>query len=172
MSLQKSSHNGHLLQVPDGHLAKECCCGAGGGDGACECSPALDFTYTVTLEGFADASDNRYAAIDGDWDIEWTSGCTWEGCFQDPGNPARYFKLVMSLDTEICARNWAVDFMLTDSGCTPTSGGIGWKRPIATAPDCGNPCSVRPAGTDYAWYTGSGLAGNASEEGVVSCSVA
>ena len=171
MSLQNSSHNGHLLKQSGGHLAKECCCGAGGGDGVCDCSPALDFTYTVTLYGFALASDTRYAAIDGDWDIEWVSGCTWYGCFQDPGNPLRYFKLVMTVSTELCPRWWQVDFILANSDCVTTSGGIGWRRAIATAPDCGSPCTVRPPGSDYAWFNGSGLAGNADEEGVVSCSV-
>lgn len=167
-NLQRNVVNGRLLRVPGGALAQECCCKV---VGDCECDPSLDGVYTVTLSGFASASDTRYAAIDGDWDIEWDGGCTWSGCFQDPGNLARYFRLVMTLDTEVCPRNWSVDFALTNSSCTPTSGVIGWKRPIATAPDCGDPCAVRPPGSDYAWYTGSGLAGNADEEGTVSCTV-
>ena len=170
MSLQKSSHNGHLLKHSAGHLAKECCCGAGGGDGACDCSPALDFTYTVTLSGFSTASDTRYADIDGDWDIEWDSGCTWIGCFER--SAGGYFRIVMDVSTTLCPRWWNVEFMLTNSNCEPTSGWIGWRRTIATAPDCGSPCTVRPPGSDYAWFDGADLAGNADEEGVVSCSVA
>jgi hypothetical protein len=170
MSLQKYSVTGHLLKVTSGHLAKECCCGAG--SGICACDPALDFTYTVTLSGFATASDTRYAGIDGAWDIEWTDGCFWKGCFQDPSTPTRYFSLTMYIDVEICPRNWVVDFYLTNASCIPSGGQLGWKRPIATAPDCGDPCSVRPPGADYAWYNGFQLAGNADESGVVSCSVA
>ena len=172
-NLQRNVVTGNLLRVPAGNLAKECCCTV---VGDCECSPSLDGVYTVTLSGFASASDTRYAHFDGDWDIEWDGGCTWSGCFDaglKPGETSgpRYFRLIMTLDTEDCPRNWSVDFALTNSGCTPTSGVIGWKRPIETAPDCGDPCTVRPPGSDYVWYTGSGLAGNAEQSGVVSCTV-
>ena len=172
MSLQKSSHNGHLLKQSGGHLAKECCCGAGGGDGVCDCSPALDFTYTVTLYGFALASDPKYAGMDGDWDIEWISGCTWRGCFQDTLDPTQYFRITMSVYSELCPQWWQVFFAITNSTCHSTVGWILWWRVIATAPDCGSPCTVRPPGSDYAWAAGADLSGNADEDGVVSCSVA
>ena len=162
MSLQRNSVTGHLLRVPSGHLAKECCCDVG--SAPCDCASPLDFTYTITLDGFGEASDTRYACIDGAWDVDWTASCTWYGrhsCVT--GSVTRYFDLTLEYDH--VSDEWQISIRMTNSSWSPLGDWIRWVL------DSTDPCTVRPPG-DYTWSNGDGWAGDVEEEGNTTCSVA
>ena len=173
MTWQRNPLTGRWLKLFTNRWMKTCCCADPTVPVTCkDCDPPLDNVYTVTLYGFAGASDTRYAHFDGDWDIYWVSGCTWYGCFDagyKPGTSSgpRYFSLTLTLSTIATPVSWRVQFNNTISTCEKISGGILWRRDIADLA----PCSDGPPGDDYYWVNGSMMAGNADEEGVVSCSV-
>ena len=173
--IQRNSVTGALLYIDAGggvlHLAKECCCEVG--SPPCDCTPALDFAYTVTLSGFAAASDTRYDCIDGDWDVEWTDECRWfgrhsaSGC--GPRETTRYWTLLL-IASPVGSSNptsWQVRFQSTNSSWYPIACAISWDLPIAST----DPCTDTPVGS-YSWLSGSGCAGNAEQSGIISCSVA
>lgn len=132
MSLQRNSVTGHLLKVAGGHLAKECCCSVG--SDPCDCSPALDFVYTVTLSGFTDTWD----VFNGAWDVEWTEGCAWYGEYDALGTPTVDLTLSMSWD----AVNEQWEILITLPGACDYSVKL----------DSTDPCATPPPGT-YAQVT-------------------
>jgi len=162
MTLQRNIVTGHLLRVPSGHLAKECCCDVG--SAPCDCSPPLDFTYTITLDGFGEASDTRYACIDGAWDVDWTEQCAWSGrhsCVT--GSITRYFRLRLEWGP---AGEWTVDIAMTNADWVDLGPSITWHLDDLT-----DPCTDRPPGT-YHWKSSSyGWAGDVDEEGNTTCEV-
>ena len=171
-SLQYLVGSGALLYGTGGALARECCCEIGG---ACECDPALDWTYTVTLSGFAGASDTRYDCADGDWDVDYIDECTWEGYHTaggcGSGGTTRYWVLTLELVTTAAPQYWRVRLQFTNSfWAVPGVCIINWKLDLSGSPS-GDPCTDTPPGS-YTFLTSDNLcAGDADQSGVISCSV-
>jgi hypothetical protein len=151
-TLQYRPTDGKLLYIESGadvgKLARECCCGVG--SDPCDCSPALDYTYTVRLDGFTD----NWADYNGDWDIEWQTGCSWYGEYDVLGTPAVDLTITMSWD----ATNewWEVLIQLP--------GGCGIQFTLAST----DPCSTRPPGSYTRYYTNPLCPGKSS---AATCSV-
>jgi len=169
MSLKRSSVTGHLLLQSSGHLAKECCCTTG--TPPCGCTPPLDFAYTITIYGFATADDTRYAGADGDWDVEWTTQCTWVGRHSYvTGGTTRYFILTLDVVTVATPVSWRVTLQHYNSLWVPITCALDWRKAIVTSP-----CVTTPPGStiDYVWFSTDGLcAGDADSPGQVTCAVA
>jgi hypothetical protein len=128
MTLQYRRSDGALLYLESGadigKLARECCCRVG--TDPCDCDPALDATYTVTLAGFTD----NWADFNGTWDIDWTDGCTWSGEFDVIGTPA--IDLTISMSWDATNEWWEVTLGLP--------GSCGIQFTLAST----NPCSTPP----------------------------
>ena len=140
------------------------------GGSPCNCYPALDSTYSVTLSGFSGASDTRYWCADGTYELEWTEKCTWYGRFSgDCSGTTRYWDLTLYVDTLAAPARWKVRIRFCNSSYIPTSCAIEWKLDIAGGDPC--PSGTPPPGAYDWWASDFGCAGNADEAGVVSCSV-
>lgn len=113
-----------------GYPARECCC-----QRCATCEVPLDATYTVTLAGFTD----NWAAFNGDWDVDWTGGCTWEGQWDVLGLPAIDMTIELSYDA---VNDWWQVVVSLPSGC-----GIEYTL---TSTD---PCATPPPGTYTRHYT-------------------
>jgi hypothetical protein len=138
--------DGKLLYIETGadagKLAHECCCddsGGPGGDGDCDCTPPLDFIYTVDLAGFTTDWDVRYNDA---FDLYWVDGCTWYGEYDtnSSGTP----DITITLGWNDTDDEWQVVVSLP--------GGCAFRFVLASAA----PCTTRPPGT-YAMDSRNGL---------------
>ena len=154
----------------------QCCCDTSLPD-CNSCNPPLDWTYTVSVD-FSAASDDRYDVATGDWDVDWTSDCTWygrhSGTYYDVDLEryiTRYWDITLSLQTVAAPSYWRVVFRFCSSSWAPISCQISWKLDLPGSPS-GDPCTDDPPGS-YTWLSSDGLcAGDADQSGVVSCDVA